>query len=60
MIIKDHVQILQVSQIERTFFDRYLDTGERGRHLLPPPSDVLCGVCLKHVTFAIKPLVIAI
>lgn len=60
MIIKDCVQFLRFSKIERTFFDRYLDTGKQGKHLLPPPSDVFCGVCLKHVTFAKRPLLIAI
>lgn len=60
MIIKDCVQILQFSQIERNFFERYLDTREQGKHLLPPPSDVFCGVCLKHIIFANKTLVIAI
>lgn len=29
---------------------------EQGKHLLPPPSDVFCGVCLKHITFANKSL----
>lgn len=30
-IIKDSVQILSVSQNEKTFFDWYLDTGEQGK-----------------------------
>lgn len=57
-IIKDCMQILSFSQHEKTFFDRYLDTGEQGKQL--PLSDDFCGVCLKHIAFAYKPLVIAI
>lgn len=57
-IIKDCEQILSFSQNEKTFFDRYLDTGEQGKQ--PPLSDDFCGVCLKYTAFAYKPLVIAI
>ena len=57
-IIKDCVQILSFSQHDKAFFDRYFDTGEQGKQL--PLSYDFCGVCLKHIAFRSKPLVIDI